>query len=243
MAIRIYSASEIEMKHLSWLFYGRPGAGKTTLSGTFPGPILITNFLSEQGAKTLANHSSVQVVDVGTRGDMDEFIGYAVANHVKYRTIVLDSLTTLVDMLMRQFIAENNKMPNFAQWADWKGQIFSMVDRLRNLPCEKVYTALLTARDQVMGEDKIGQPAMFKSLEEQLPGKMDAVIYLEAETDRDGFPTFFAYPSGKGDISGRFRGIKPSGRIENPSGQKLFDLLKKGSLWSSVPSAGNGDGK
>jgi phage nucleotide-binding protein len=226
MTLKIYDAKDILLKHLSWLLFGRSGAGKTTLAATFPGPILLVTFTVERGEMTLRGHPGVKVLEVGTPTDMNEALQYIMREHAKYRTIVIDSLTSFVDVLYRT--TKVKREVNWDDWRAWKGQVFAMVEALRALPCEIVYTAILTAvQSEMSATETFGGPAMFKSLEQELPARMEAVIYLEAETSAQGVPIYKAYLWGKGKTIGRVRGTRPSQPLVGPTYQRIMEAISK----------------
>lgn len=215
-SFKVYSATEIKMQHMSWLVYGRSGSGKTTLLATFPGRLYVVNFVQERGALTLRGHPNCDVADVETPEDMNDALTYFIANHTKYSTFAVDSITTFVDVLY-QSVASRRKVDWKTDWTMWKNQVFGMVERIRKLPVECVYTATLSAIEDEVEPGKRGGPAMFKSLERDFPARMEAVVYLESEATERGRPAFRAYLSGKTMMLGRVRGTMPQGVIEPPS--------------------------
>lgn len=186
MAIRVRKAKDIKVEHWSWLIFGRPRAGKTALIGTFPAPICVINPTNENGATTLRGHSGVTVIDVSSTSEIDEAIDWFYANGEKegFRTVALDSLTSVEELLRLESPNwDKPKADQRPEYKVWAGKIVCWVDRLRAAPVESVFTATLSAvRDEVTGE-MFGGPALFKSLEERLPAKFDATIYMETKEE------------------------------------------------------------
>jgi hypothetical protein len=195
--MKVIEAKEILPEKLSWLLYGRPRAGKTTLIGTFPEPICVTNFANENGAVTLRNHPGVTVVQIEQASDMDEFVNWIFAEQERrvaegkqpFRTVAVDSLTSYVEMLRVEHIqgGGTTKMPGVLPfYADWAHRIITLIERLRALDAERVYTATATLNRDELDGSTMGGPDMFKSLEQRVPAKVDAVIFMEADTARTG---------------------------------------------------------
>lgn len=226
MSIRVYKATEIRLDQKSWLLFGPSGAGKTVMLGTFPRPILVMNPTSEQGVVTLKDHPDVTVVDVTTRADVKDGLEYMIGEAPKFRTIAIDSLTTVLEIFYRA--ARDKGRVEQSAWLDWGVEMLGIVERLRLLPCEKVYTATASFRAapelgqvEKKGETK-AQPSLFRWLESRLPAKMELYIYQERQNDLDGSPRFMAFPAGKEGVDGRCRGMRPMPPIESPTYKKVM---------------------
>ena len=191
--MEVVEARDMRPERLLWLFYGRPRAGKTTIIGTFPPPILITNFGNENGAVTLRGHSDVSVAQIRTAADLDEFIGWVykqqeervAAGKQPFKTVAVDSLTSYVEMLRMEHIrgGGTTKMPGILpDYAEWAIKVITLIERLRGLEAEVVYTATASLNKDEIDGSTHGGPDMFKSLEQRVPAKVDAVIFMEADT-------------------------------------------------------------
>lgn len=235
MGIRVYPATAIEIKNQSWLLYGKSGAGKTTLIGTFPPRILVVNFVCEGGARTLRGHPNCDVVDVETLTDMNEAFEYIVKNYQKYRTVAIDSLTSLVDIMYRHTRAK--RMVERVDWLEWRSKIYEMAERMRKLPVEAVFTATQSANTDEATGSKYGGPNLFGSLEAGLPAKMDLNVLMECETDARGIPSYKAHLSGKGTMIGRVRGTLPAGSIDSPSYMAIMEKIKEPLFKGAAPQA------
>lgn len=239
MTLRIYDATEIQFGHLSWLFIGSTGAGKTTLVGTFPTKIAHINFVQEKGGYTLRGHPGVKMLDVSTPADVIAAIDYVVANHTQFKTVAIDSVSTWCELLYRSQ-AKAGKV-EWNHWKNWKSLIFSSIERLRALPLEVVITAGLATKDDDARDITRGGPAVFNSLKDELPARVEVYMYLESETDQRGFVKYTAYPSGKGQIGGRVRGTLPHKPIPSPTFDKIVKLIStplfKGSGVPTPPEA------
>lgn len=235
MGIKIYPATAIELKNSSWLIYGRSGSGKTTLIGTFPPRLLVVNFVCEGGARTLRGHPNCDVIDVEALADMNEAFEYIIKNYSKYRTIAIDSLTSLVDIMYRHTRAK--RMVERMDWLEWRSKVYEMAERLRKIPVEVVFTATQAANTDEATGSKFGGPNLFGSLEAGLPAKMDINVLMECETDARGIPKYTAHLSGKGTMIGRVRGTLPVGSIESPSYAAIMDKIKVPLFKGNAPEA------
>lgn len=194
--MEIIEAKDMKPERLLWLFYGRPRAGKTTIIGTFPPPILITNFGNENGAVTLRGHSDVSVAQIKKAADVDEFVNWlykqqterVAAGKPPFRTVAIDSLTSYVEMMRMEHILNGGttKMPGILPYyAEWANKVITLIERLRGLDAEVVYTATASLNKDEIDGSTHGGPDMFKSLEQRVPAKVDAVIFMEADTTKD----------------------------------------------------------
>lgn len=235
MTIKVYPATAIELKNSSWLIYGRSGSGKTTLLGTFPPRILVVNFVCEGGARTLRGHPGCDVIDVEVLADMNEAFEYIIKNYAKYRTVAIDSLTSLVDIMYRHTRAK--RMVERVDWLEWRSKVYEMAERLRKIPVEVVFTATQSANIDEATGSKFGGPNLFGSLEAGLPAKMDISVLMECETDGRGIPKYTAHLSGKGAMIGRVRGTLPVGSIESPTYAEIMDRIKEPLFKGSAPQA------
>ncbi len=220
MAIKVSKATDIKTGSMSWMIYGGPGSGKTTFAATFPQPILMLNMVPAKEKMTVRGHPGLDVVDVDSPQDLNDALDYVLRNAANYKTILVDNLTTMLEILTRV-----KPRMNLEDWMPIGNQIMAMVDRLARLSCEVVYTAGLAAVPDEIGTGKHGGPALFRWLEQRLPHKMDALVFMESQADIRGVVSFRAHFSGSGAMKGRVRGVVPIGIMENPTYKKVAALL------------------
>lgn len=197
--MRVYEATEISVDKSTWLIYGFSGVGKTALIGTFPQPICVTNFLNENGAKTIREHPGVTVVDIEASDDIEGWVNWVFKQQTErverglkpFATVALDSMTSCVELLTGEYVAKNGpiRIPTDLHLYDaWGTSMRTVVDRLRKLDAEIVVTTTaFDPNDTPKGKEgtRQGGPDLFRSLARRLPPKMDNTIYLEAETFED----------------------------------------------------------
>jgi hypothetical protein len=146
-----------EMEYFgSSAIYGRSGTGKTTLSATWPKPILYINILDD-GTDSIADEEGVIVKNVSSSEEMTEVIHWAMARakkkKLKFKTIVFDTLTQMQGILVREMHASKiekdkrlkNKQPGDwgtmtkQDWGEIAGDMKALIQDARNLPLQSVF--------------------------------------------------------------------------------------------------------
>lgn len=95
---------------LSALFYGRSGTGKTTISSTFPAPILVLD-IGERGTDSIANVKDVDIVPIEEWSEFEELYWELESKSIKYKTVVIDALHSLQELGINEAKAQNGKNP------------------------------------------------------------------------------------------------------------------------------------
>lgn len=96
-------------KVLSMLVYGRSGTGKTTFAGSFPGPVLLLD-IREKGTDSLANLENIDVISVDKWSEVEEVFWYLKGEGgKKYKSVILDQVSSLQDLAMEHAMAEEGK--------------------------------------------------------------------------------------------------------------------------------------
>lgn len=146
--------------HGSTALYGRSGTGKTTLSASWPKPILYFN-VKDNGTDSIRDMGKdIDVKDIVTAEDWDEAIlwCYAEVKRKKfpYKTIVTDTMTQLQSIHVNDVMAErerkSKKLPRgkrpgdygTLQQQDWgvvSGLMKKAIEDIRGLPVESVFIA------------------------------------------------------------------------------------------------------
>jgi len=83
------------------LFWGRSGTGKTTLSSTFPKPIVLLD-IREKGTDSVSNVRGVRVGQIETWDEFEEMYWYLKKGQHDFKTVVIDQVTQLQDLAMVQ---------------------------------------------------------------------------------------------------------------------------------------------
>lgn len=93
---------------ISMLAYGKSGTGKTTFSSTFPKPLLLMD-IREKGWDSIANVKGVDVAKVDRWEQFEEMYWYLAEGNHKYKTVVIDQVTTLQDLALNKSLREAGK--------------------------------------------------------------------------------------------------------------------------------------
>lgn len=190
-----------EVKHnTSTALYGRAGSGKTTLSASWPKPILYLN-IRDNGTDSISDVEDIDVVDIESSEEMLELILWCVkkANKgkLKYKTIVLDTMTQFQAILVEEKIANSKKklkpgqMPgDFGtltqqEWGQIAGDMKRLVMDVRNLPMESVFLCqerIFNAGDEE--DDGLGQidPEVGPRLSPSVKNDLNASVSIIGNT-------------------------------------------------------------
>lgn len=227
------SAATISVEEYTFLLYGHAGAGKTTMIGTFPKPILFFNPTAENSVRTLRRFPYTLYFDIPDSITLAEKINRVEENIAKgnfpFRTVAVDSLSFLVDMLVserRRAQEERGRGLTQADWGVVANETREIIERINSWPgCQKVWTAGVdTEKDDLTGDIE-GYPKMFKTLQRTVWNSMDVVLYLEAGKTPQGKPTWNAYTARHRYYSARVRGAPVPGKIE-PTFAAVMRLLE-----------------
>lgn len=184
----------------STALYGRAGTGKTTLAASWPKPILYLN-IKDEGTDSIADVEDIDVVDIETSEDMLEIILWCVkkANRgkLKYKTIILDTMTQFQGILVREKIAESKKKLKKGQlpgdfgtltqqeWGSIAGEMKKLIMDVRGLPMECVFICqerIFNAGDEEDdGLDQI-EPEVGPRLSPSVKDDLNASVSIIANT-------------------------------------------------------------
>ena len=136
--------TENEMKVL---VYGPNGTGKTYMTGTFPGPVLVLD-INEKGTKSLIG-TGAKKREIQTFEMFQMAYWYLKSGKHPYKTVVLDNVTTLQEMAMRYImgkeadidISKDMEMPTERDWGGVSQVMKRWLIDFRNLPMNVVFIA------------------------------------------------------------------------------------------------------
>lgn len=114
------------------LFYGRSGTGKTTLAASFPGPILLIDF-NEKGWDSVSDHDNLEVIRVTSWEMVDPLYWYIKKNKTKYKTIIIDQVSSMQGMCRAQVTEDTGKTEGFKYWGTVSGEMLTWLGNYRNL--------------------------------------------------------------------------------------------------------------
>ena len=136
-------------KYRSFLFYGPSGTGKTTVSGTFPKPILFGD-VKDRGTDSISEIDGIHVADIESSDMLEEFYFEVKDNPKKYKTVVLDTVTQLAGIFVEEIVAKKRKQTRSAgdwgsmtmrEWGDVAAEMKKWIDLFKELPVQTVFLA------------------------------------------------------------------------------------------------------
>ncbi len=93
---------------MACLVYGRSGTGKTTFASTFPKPLLLLD-VREKGTDSISNVKGVQVGMIDAWPQIEEVYWYLKEGKHEFKTVVIDQMTAVEKLALRQALKENKK--------------------------------------------------------------------------------------------------------------------------------------
>jgi len=179
------------LAYLNLLIYGHPGAGKTYLAGTaadhpMTSPILVLDI--DGGTVTLRDRTKdVDVIQVRSPQHMKEIHDELRTNNAGYyRTVVIDSITELQKLDMREVMREmlqkrpdrDPDVPDKREWGISGEHIRRIIRAYRDLEMNTIFTALMIDyKDEKTGQVTFN-PSLPGKLRNEVPGFIDIVGYL-----------------------------------------------------------------
>lgn len=142
----------------SWAFYGRAGSGKTTLASTFPTPILLLD-VKDEGTDSIRDVKGVKVLEITEWDDFEDAYWWLKQNPKAYKTVVIDTVTQLQQMIVEEISASKNLKGKAAgdwgtmtkgDWGDVAARMKTWITNFRDLPMEVVFLA----QDRVFNGDE-----------------------------------------------------------------------------------------
>ena len=103
-------------KRPNYVFYGRSGTGKTTISGTFPTPSLLIN-IRDDGDKSVADIVGMDVKDCEDCEEVEDTYWWLKRNPGKYKTVIIDTVTQWQGITIEKILTDKKKSNQNA--GDW----------------------------------------------------------------------------------------------------------------------------
>lgn len=168
-------------RNKSWLFYGRSGTGKTTITGTFPSPICIIDF-KDEGTESIADIENAEVYEVTSVEELEEAYWWIKGQGDFFKTVVLDTTTAMQIMIVREVASQSKMKKRGKRAGDWgsmtqkdwgkaSGLMTKFVTDFKDLDVETVFLA----QEKVFDPDEGGDDAEGELSPEVGPANMKSV--------------------------------------------------------------------
>lgn len=182
MSINLQSTKDIAVNGVKLLVYGAAGAGKTTLIGTLPSPVVLS---AEAGLLSLRG-LEIPYLEIATMADLEEAYMWALSPEAEqFESICLDSISELAEVILN---AEKklNKDPRAAYGA-MQEQVSDLIRAFRDIKGKNVYfSAKMEKSTDEQGKILYAPSMPGNKMAQQLPYFFDEVLALRVEKDAEG---------------------------------------------------------
>ena len=228
-----------KIEWLNFLVYGEPGVGKTFLAGTaqdhkLTKPILFLDV--EGGTVTLRKRTDIDVIQLRSTNEIVEVHNkLRVDNNGYYKTVVIDSLSELADLDMREVMRQMlqrqpNRDPDVADKREWgivRTHMRKIVRAFKDLEMNTIMTALaLKEKDDTTGAVTI-YPQMSGKLKTEIPGFFDVVGYMYADAKGDVINRRIQFQKTQ-KVTAKDRTASFGTFLEDTTIPQMYDLLHNG---------------
>lgn len=183
-----------EVGQYIFLLYGGSGTGKTVLASQFPGPVMFVStdegvmggLLSAVSLKSKSN--TLLQVRLTSYGQLTSLYDRLTSDFKAgvYKTLVVDSLTTLNKLIIRDILSMTAKeVPVFQDWNLAAARMRTMINRIAGIGAHTVFTAT----EQVVKDEKVGSmmglPNLPGKLAQEAPAGVDVVLRMKVRMGYD----------------------------------------------------------
>lgn len=190
----MFTTTQSSLKEsLSFLVYGKSGAGKTTLASTMPDLTKTCIISLENGLRSVADKNiAVYDVTVDANGkDLERHVRHDKFLHAlkvfqepkqkeTFSYLIIDSLTEIAQNLVEKLkLTYPDKKDAMKLWGDYNDNMLHIVKSIRDL---RPYTTLVTALDKVEVDEfsrRFHGVDIAGKISSRLPAFFDEVFYLD----------------------------------------------------------------
>ena len=183
MAINLKSTKGVAVDGgVKVLVYGGAGAGKTTLIGTLPEPIIIS---AEAGLLSLAD-LDIPYIEVKDMASLREAYSFVSSEEsAGFRSVAIDSISEIAEVVLNAE-KKQTKDPRQAYGA-LQEQMTDLIRAFRDLTGKNVYmSAKMEKQTDESGRILYGPSMPGNKLAQMLPYFFDEVLALRVEKDDEG---------------------------------------------------------
>lgn len=176
--------SAVDIKELGqrnlWVLYGKSNSGKTHVASTFPKPLLYLQ-IGDDGSNTIARVEGISAISVSTVKELKD-IAKELLKDKKYKTVVVDTFSLLVNEWTDQNVISKNKKMTQQLWGELKTETEEVIKAMHKVA--KRHIVVLTCHestDAIEGmEDEIApdiRPSVSKGARTYLEGMANYGIH------------------------------------------------------------------
>lgn len=163
-----------------WVLYGKSNSGKTYVASTFPKPLLYLQ-IGDDGSNTIAQVEGISAISVSTVKELKD-IAKELLKDKKYKTVVVDTFSLLVNEWTDQNVISKNKKMTQQLWGELKTETEEVIKAMHKVA--KRHIVVLTCHestDAIEGmEDEIApdiRPSVSKGARTYLEGMANYGIH------------------------------------------------------------------
>jgi len=133
--IKVFTPEEHWVKAL---IYGPSGSGKTFFAGTAPDVI----FASAEGGLLTLKDKNPHYVDIRSLNDLRDFLNHLKTKKHEYKTVVIDSITEINDIIKDEIEARTKRSIQKGDWEEVAKKVKNVLRMFRDLPMHVIFIAL-----------------------------------------------------------------------------------------------------
>lgn len=188
MALKTYTADNIEKEAFTCLLYAKPGDGKTTTIGKLPGKTVVLDIDKTSGVlKNSPNAKGILIIDIDVDdivNSMNEALSWLAGNKEKYDNIAIDNVSELQSCILSYYgqLGRNDGVPSQGDYQKFQFGLARIIRNLKTLQKRILLTAWQELVDVISptGEQYTSfMPRIQKSARDNVCGLCDVVGHLE----------------------------------------------------------------
>lgn len=191
LGIAVSKPTQPSAKH-SMLVYGRTRVGKTSFAASaadVEGMYPILWIATEDGTASFAgqyDEDRIDVVQAQTWDTVQTILNAVLNNETKYKTIVVDTLGQLQEIVKREYLAANDGKGDFSMWDKINKAVVLTVDSLHNSRYNSIFIAHNDkVQDGVDGKVYIAPYFLGKKSSVDIPKIVDTIAYMYKSDEED----------------------------------------------------------
>jgi hypothetical protein len=213
------------------LLAGLPKSGKTLLAGTANdveglSPVLLLAL--EDGSSVLArDYPDMDVIEPENWAQAADIITHVAEGNTKYKTVILDTLGELQEMMKAHITDDGSKEMRIQDWGTIKDNTINVVKMLHRSTANAIFiTHSEEIKDENTGASRIQPYLLGKGSLGEVPKIVDIIAYLAVAQDKKTKENFRVLQTGQdGKILAGDRFGKLDFQIVNPTLGMIYDQL------------------